>query len=102
MMRTILIAAVLAALAGCAAVVPPQAYSFDPTHPQAKPAADAATLVPLTNQIAQLQLQLDGVRAQIAQQPDSYRRLALYREENRIHRRLDPLQHELAQYASAR
>ena len=102
MMRTILLAAAFAALAGCAAVVPQQAYSFDPTHPQPKPVAGAATLVPLTNQIAHLQLQLDDVRAQIAQQPDSFRRVALYREENRIHRRLDPLQHELAQYASAR
>ena len=101
MIRTLAPAVVLAALAGCA-VVPPQAYGFDPTHPQPKPVADAAVLVPLTNQIAQLQLQLDDVRMKIAQQPDTYGRLALYREENRIHGRLDPLQHQLAQYASAR
>ncbi len=101
MTRTFASAVVLAALAGCA-VVPPQAYSFDPTHPQPRPVAGAAVLVPLTNQIAQLQLQLDEVRAKIAQQPDTYARLGLYGEENSIHRRLDPLQHELAQYASAR
>jgi hypothetical protein len=103
MMRTLLSALAAAALAGCSAVVvPPQAYSFDPTHPQAKPVADAARLVPLTNRVAQLQVELNDVRAKIAQQSDSFQRLALYRQENRIHRELDPLQHELGQYASAR
>lgn len=102
MMRTFLSAVALVAVAGCAAVVAPQAYSFDPTHPQPRPVAEAATLVPLTNRIAQLQLQLDDVRVKIAQQPDSFQRVALYREENGIHRQLDPLQHELAHYASAR
>jgi hypothetical protein len=103
MMRTLVSALAAAALAGCATVVvPPQAYHFDPTHPQAKPVADAAKVAPLTNRIAQLQVQLNEVRAQVAQQPDSFKRLALYERENRIHRELDPLQHELGQYASAR
>jgi hypothetical protein len=103
MMRTLVSALAAAALAGCATVVvPPQAYHFDPTHPQAKPVADAAKVAPLTNRIAQLQVQLNEVRAQVAQQPDSFNRLALYERENRIHRELDPLQHELGQYASAR
>jgi hypothetical protein len=103
MMRTLVSALAAAALAGCATVVvPPQAYSFDPTHPKARPVADAARITPLTNRIAQLQVELGDVRAQIAQQADSFQRLALYERENRIHRELDPLQHELGQYASAR
>ena len=101
MMRTPFIAATVLALAGCS-VVPPQAYTYDPTHPQPKPVADATQVAPLTNRIAQLQDDLNGVRAQIALQPDTWKRLPLYAQENRIHRQLAPLQRELAQYASAR
>jgi len=101
MMRTILLAATVLVLAGCS-VVPPQAYTYDPTHPQPKPVADAAQIAPLTNRVAALQDELNGVRAQIAQQADTWKRLPLYAQENRIHRQLGPLQRELAQYASAR
>lgn len=101
MKRSVPLLLVLAALAGCS-VVPTQAWNFDPTRPQAKPAADPTRVAPLTNEVAQLQLQLNEVRAKIATEPDVGKRLALYREENRIHRRLGPLQRELAQYASAR
>ena len=90
-----------AALGGCA-VVPNAAFSYDPTKPQPKPVADAAQIAPLTNRIAQLQLELDEVRMKIAAQGNSFDRLPLYGEEHRIHRRLAPLQRELAQYASAR
>jgi hypothetical protein len=88
------------ATGGCA-VVPPAAYSFDPTRPQPRPVADAAR-VPLTDRIAQLQLELNDVRSRIAAQDDAFKRLPLYEQEHRIHRRLTPLQRELAQYASAR
>lgn len=101
MLRSTFSIALLAVLAGCS-VVPPHAWTFDPTHPQAKPVADPVAIAPLTNRIAQLQLQLDEVRAKIATEPDAARRRALYSEENRIHRRLGPLQREIAQYASAR
>jgi hypothetical protein len=100
-MRTLLLAATAAVLAGCS-VVPPQAYSYDPTHPQSKPVADAVQIAPLTNRVAALQDELNAVRAKIAEQPDSWKRLPLYAQENSIHRRLAPLQRELAQYASAR
>ncbi|HEY8050256.1 MAG TPA: hypothetical protein VIE63_13855 [Ramlibacter sp.] len=100
-MRTLLLATAVFVLAGCT-VVPPQAFSFDPTHPQPRPAADPVAIAPLTNRIAELQIELDKVRAQIAQQPDTWKRLALYDQENDIHRRLDPLQHQLSQYASVR
>jgi hypothetical protein len=101
MTRLILSAVTLFVLAGCS-VVPPQAYTYDPTHPQPKPVADAAQVAPLTNRVAQLQDELNGVRTQIAEQSDTRKRLPLYEQENSIHRQLGPLQRELAQYASAR
>lgn len=101
MKRSVLSIACLAVLAGCS-VVPPQAYTYDPTHPQPKPVADAARITPLTNRVAELQVQLNDVRARIAVQPDTWKRLALYSQENSIHGELGPLQRELAQYASAR
>jgi len=101
MLRFILLPACLVGLSACT-VVPPQAYSFDPTHPQPKPVADATAIAPLTNRVAGLQLELDKVRDQIANQPDTWKRLALYVQENEIHAKLGPAQRELAQYASAR
>ncbi|HUR89891.1 MAG TPA: hypothetical protein VMZ74_12450 [Ramlibacter sp.] len=101
MMRSLVLVAAAVALAGCS-VVPPQAYTYDPTHPQPKPVADAVLVAPLTDRVAQLQIELNAVRTKIAEQPDTWKRLSLYAEENRIHRRLGPLQRELAQYASAR
>ena len=95
----------IAALTGCSylpVVVPPQAYSFDATRHPAKPVAEPTRLAPLTDRIAQLQIQLNDVRAKIATEPDAFKRLPLYEQENRIHRGLGPLQRELAQYASAR
>lgn len=92
----------LAATMGGCTVAPRGAYSFDPTSPQPKPAADAARVAPLTDRVAQLQLELDAVRTRIAAEKDALARLPLYEHEHRIHRRLAPLQRELAQYASAR
>ena len=89
------------AFAGCA-VAPPDAYSFDPTKPRARPAADPAQAAAITQRVAQLQLELGEVRSRIAVQPDAWQRLPLYEQENRIHRELGPLHRELARYASAR
>lgn len=91
----------VAALGGCA-LVPDQAWHFDPTNPQPRPAVDAAQVAPLTNRIAALQSQLNDVRARVAAQHDTEHRLPLYSDEHRIGRELSPLQRELAQYAQAR
>ena len=99
MLRSLTLIALAAALGGCA-VVPPAAWNFNPTQP--RPAADPAQVAPLTNQIAQLQGELNEVRAQIAVQPDAPHRLPLYSREDRIGRELSPLQRELAQYGQAR
>jgi hypothetical protein len=99
--RLILVLFVAAALGGCS-VAPRSAYTFDPTNPQPKPPADAAKVAPLTDRVAQLQIELNEVRMRIAAEKDAFNRLPLYAQEHRIHRRLAPLQRELAQYASAR
>lgn len=101
MLRHIIPVAVLAALCGCS-VVPRSAWTYDGTHPLPRAVADPAAVAPLTNSVAQLQIQLDEVRAKIAAQDDTFKRLPLYEQEYSIHRRLAPLQRELAQYASAR
>ncbi|MEJ6022613.1 hypothetical protein [Ramlibacter sp. PS4R-6] len=96
---TLLIAA--AALGGCS-VVPRSAWTYDGTHPLPRVTAEPGAVAPLTDRVAQLQLELNEVRAKIAAQPGTFERLPLYRQENDIHSRLAPLQRELAQYASAR
>jgi hypothetical protein len=101
MKRLVLSLSVTLALAACS-VAPRSAWTFDPTHPQARAAADPAAIAPLTNRIAALQNDLNDVRARIAAQPDAEHRLPLYPEEHRIARELSPLQRELAQYAQAR
>jgi hypothetical protein len=101
MLRSLILIALGAAVGGCS-VVPQQAWSFDPTHPQARPAADAGQAASLTNRIAQLQAQLNDVRTRIAAQPDAPHRLPLYGEEHGVGRELSPLQRELGQYAQAR
>lgn len=101
MTRLLLSLTLAAGLCGCS-VVPQAAWSFDPTHPQPKPVADAAKIAPLTDRIAQLQGELNDVRGQIAQQPDAPHRLPLYSREHAIGSDLSPLQRELAEYAQAR
>jgi hypothetical protein len=101
MLRLVLPFTLAAALCGCS-VVPQDAWSFDPTRPRSKPLADAAQTSSLTNRVAELQWQLNEVRAQIAVQPDAQHRLPLYSREHRIGRALSPVQRELSQYAQVR
>jgi hypothetical protein len=63
--------------------------------------ADPVKIAPLTNRIAELQGQLNEVRAQIAAQPDTEHRLPLYSREHAIGQELSPLQRELGEYAQA-
>jgi len=101
MMRLTLSLATAAVLAGCS-VVPQSAWTFDPTHPQPRPVADAAAVAPLTNEVAGLQKELNDVRAKVAEQPDATHRLPLYSPEHRVGMRLSRAQRELAEYAQAR
>lgn len=82
-------------------MAPPGAYSFDPTKPQARQAAETAQASARAQRIAELQSELGELRSRIAVQPGTWQRLPLYAQEHRIHRELAPLQREAARYASA-
>lgn len=100
-MKTAVSCAALALLAGCA-VVPPAAWTFDPTRPLPKAVLPAPELAVLTDQIAALQLQRNEIRARIAGQPDALQRQALYEQLHSVGMRLSPLERRLATVASGR
>lgn len=93
----------LFALAGCS-VVPPAAWTFDPTRPAAKQGVPVEEAVALTDRAAQLQLQLqrNAIRARIAAEPDVQARQRLYGELHAVGLALSPLERRLASIASAR
>jgi hypothetical protein len=99
-MRVVALPAVLALLAGCS-VVPPQAWTYDPSHP---PKAVLATeeAVALTSRVADLQLQRTQIRDRIAAEPDAWARQSEYRALHRVGMQLSPLERELGSAAQAR
>jgi hypothetical protein len=100
-MRIAICFAALASLTACS-VVPPQAWTFDPTRPQPKPTLAMAEVVALTDRTAQLQLERNAIRAQIAAEPDARNRLPLYESLHRVGIELSPLERRLASVAAAR
>jgi hypothetical protein len=100
-MRFTTILPLLALLGGCA-VVPPAAWTFDPTRPQPKPSLEAAEAVALTERIAQLQLQRNEIRARIAAEPDIWNRQDLYSQLHAVGMRLSRQERRLSMYANAR
>lgn len=98
----IAISCVLLALLGGCAVVPHSAWTFDPTHPQPKPALAASDATGLTDRLAQLQLERNEIRARIASEPDAGVRLRLYADLHRVGTQLSPLERRLATFASSR
>lgn len=100
-MRIVLALTALALVSGCS-VVPPHAWTFDPTQPQPKPEIASADAVALTSRTAQLQLQRNEIRTRIASEPDVWKRQALYRELHSVGMELSPLERRVAGYASAR
>lgn len=91
----------LALLSGCA-VVPPQAWSFDPTRPGPRAVLPAPELAALTDRVAELQLQRNAIRASIAAQPDAWQRQGLYEQLHAVGMRLSPLERQLASVAAGR
>jgi hypothetical protein len=83
-------------------VVPPQAWTFDPTQPPAKATLPMEQVVALTDRIAQLQLQRNDIRARIAGEPDAQKRLDLYGSLHRVGSELSRLDRRLSTVASAR
>lgn len=101
-MRNAVCLPVLALLTSCAAVVPPQAWTFDPTQPQPRLALATAEVVALTDRVAQLQLQRNEIRARIAMEPDVWKRQGYYLQLHSVGMELSPLERRLATVASAR
>ena len=56
-------------------VIPPQAWTFDPTQPQSKPTLAVAEVVALTDRTAQLQLERNDIRKRISNETDARGRL---------------------------
>jgi hypothetical protein len=98
-MRIAVPCAVLALLAGCT-VVPPDAWTFDPTHPAAKAPLPTEQAVALTERVASLQLQRNDIRARIAIEPDALKRQDLYASLHRVGLELSPLERRLSNVAS--
>jgi hypothetical protein len=92
---------VLTVLTACT-VVPPQAWTFDPTQPQPRLALPTADLAALTDRVAQLQLQRNEIRARIATEPDARKRQGHYAQLHSVGMELSPLERRLATVAAAR
>jgi hypothetical protein len=93
--------AALALLAGCA-VVPNEAWTFDPSHPVPKPSLSLDQAVVLSGQVAELQLERVRIRDRIAAEPDAFKRQGLYQELHRVGVQLSPLERRMASVAAAR
>ena len=101
-MRNTICLPLLALLAACAPVVPPQAWTFDPTQPQPKLALSTAEAAALTDRVAQLKLQRQDIRSQIATEPDALKRQGQYERLHAVGTQLSPLERRLAAVASGR
>lgn len=101
--RLVLCSLGLCVLGGCAVeVVPPQAWTFDPTHPQTMPTMPADEAALLTQRIAQLQLERTELRSRVAQENDAWKRQKLYAQLHSLGLQLSPLERRVNSYAAAR
>lgn len=94
-MRIAFSCATLALLAGCS-VVPPDAWTFDPTKPLTKAALPAQELAGLTDRVSGLQLERNEIRDRIAGQPDIWERQRLYARLHSVGMELSPLERRLS------
>lgn len=93
-MRTVLTLIVAAGIGGCA-VVPPAAWDFDPTRPAPAAARAPQDVAPMTQRLAQLQIERDAIRSRISGERNARQRLALYDELHRVGVQLSPLERQL-------
>jgi hypothetical protein len=100
-MRKFVWSTIVVLLSGCS-VIPPQAWTFDPTQAQPRATLPAAEGVALTDRTAQLQIERNDIRARIANEPDARRRLDLYDSLHRVGIELSPLERQLATVGAAR
>ena len=95
-MRTIFSCLPILALLAACSVVPPQAWTFDPTLPPPKATLTTAELAALTDQVAQLQIERNEIRARIATEPHAWKRQDYYAQLHRVGMELSPLERRLA------
>jgi uncharacterized lipoprotein YajG len=100
-MRKVFPCAALALLAGCS-VVPPAAWTFDPARPAPKAALSVQELAVLTDRVAQLQLERNGIRTRIAGESNVWERQRLYAQLHSVGMKLSPLERRLAGVAAGR
>ncbi len=100
-MRIAIPCILLALLGGCA-VVPTEAWTYDPTRPQPKPSMAVSDAAGLTDRMAQLQLERNEIRTRIASEPSAAVRLRLYEDLHRVGMQLSPLERRLTTFASSR
>jgi hypothetical protein len=100
-MRILVGLCLVTALSACS-VIPPQAYTFDPTQPQPKMSLATSEVTALTQRVAQLQLRRNEIRTQIATEPDARNRQLHYEDLHRVGMELSPLERRLSTIASAR
>jgi hypothetical protein len=98
-MRIALCLTLVASTTACS-VVPPQAWSFDPTRPQPRATLSPQEAAALTDRVAQLQLQRHEIRSRIAIEPDVWKRQAHYEDLHRVGGELSPLERRLAAAAA--
>jgi hypothetical protein len=85
---------VLALLTACA-VVPPEAWTFEPTQPHPKVSVSAPEAAALTDRVAQLQLLRHQIRGDIALERDVWKRQDLYARLHSVGVELSPLERRL-------
>lgn len=100
-MRTAILLPLLVAVSGCA-VVPPSAWNFDPMQSAGGTAVPAAEPGALTDRVAQLRIERNGIRARIAAERDVWQRQREYAELHRVGMRLSPLERQLAAVGAPR
>ena len=92
----------VSALLSACSVVPPEAFTFDPTQPKPKPTMSLAESTALTDRMAQLQLERNAIRARIASEPDALVRQRHYEALHQVGMQLSPVERRLALYSSSR
>jgi hypothetical protein len=100
-MRLVICLPAVVLLSACS-VVPPQAWTFDPTRPQPKAELAPAEAIALGDRMAQLQLERNEIRVRIAAEPDVWRRQDYYASLHDVGSELSVVERRLATAASAR
>ena len=93
--------ALVALLSGCA-VVPPSAWNFDAMQARARTPLPAEQFDALSQLVAQLRAERDGIRARVAGERNVWRRQREYEQLHRVGMQLSPLERELADATPAR